>query len=120
MIFFHASMLTRVPTQVLLVAHMRLCGIRSRDWGSPSPSAWYYSMPYNAFYAYHYEVMSEMRERGFSPSPEWLDVHYTGKRKGFNGTWRVRSASVQDYEKYLPHGTDSEEAYIVAWEARHG
>lgn len=118
--FYHIPTIPLMPTRMLLIVHMRLCGIRSRDWGTPTPRAWYYAMPYGALFTYHYEVVSEMRSRGFTPSPEWGDIQYMGRAHGYSRSYHSRPAPQSVYEDALRWTPKDDAEDIAKWRAEHG
>ena len=77
---WHQDMISIMPRQQLLGQHREVCALRGNGWGKPHSVVNYvfnYSM--DRLYAYHIEVMEEMKKRGYKVDVLWYDPNYRGK-----------------------------------------
>ena len=77
---WHVDILSILPRMLLLGQHRIVCAMRGNGWGR-SHKVVNYVFLHNPFYlyAYHLQVMREMKRRGFSPSLEWFGPRYRGQ-----------------------------------------
>jgi uncharacterized protein (TIGR02328 family) len=77
---WHQDIISKLPRQQLLGQHRECCALRGNGWGR-NHSVVNYVFEYHPakLVAYHYEVMNEMKMRGYNPNEKWYDYRYRGK-----------------------------------------
>ena len=73
-----------MPNKQLLGQHRECCALRGNGWGKKHSVVDYvFKYPYSWLFYYHYLVMSEMRNRGYSYDTYWAIENYRGTRIKF-------------------------------------
>ena len=68
----------------MLGQHRECCALRGNGWGKKHSVVDYvFKYPYSWLFYYHYLVMSEMRNRGYSYDTYWAIENYRGTRIKF-------------------------------------
>jgi len=84
------AILDQLPRQQLLGQHRECCALRGKGWGRKHSTVDYvFEYPHWWLYVYHYEVMREMIQRGYSVEAEWFNALYRGKTLGIDETLRT-------------------------------
>jgi uncharacterized protein (TIGR02328 family) len=77
---WHESLIPYLDNKRLLGQHRECCALRGNGWGKKHSTVDYVFTHHPILlYHYHFEVMEEMRQRGFSVNSQWLDCTYRGK-----------------------------------------
>ena len=85
---WHQFLLPHLPRQQLLGQHRECCALRGAGWGRRHSVVNYVFEHSPSFLvAYHYEVMDEMRRRGYNPDPTWYNVNWRGTSLGEQINW---------------------------------
>lgn len=100
---WHKNLIPLLPRPQLLGQHRECCALRGRGWGRKHRTVDYvFEHPYSCLFRFHQFVMEEMKDRGYSVSPEWLNPNYRGKSLGY---CEIDSDNGYDYpehdEQYL-------------------
>ena len=77
---WHQKLIPYLPRQQLLGQHRECCALRGKGWGKKH-SVVDYVFTHNPAYlvAYHWKIMSEMRNRGYNPvAYRWMGSHKEG------------------------------------------
>lgn len=81
---WHESLIPLLPRQQLLGQHRECCALRGKGWGKKHVTVDYvFTHPMEWLVAYHYKVMSEMLNRGYTVNSNWMRVTYRGESLGF-------------------------------------
>lgn len=85
---WHQKLIPLLPRQQLLGQHRECCALRGKGWGKKHKIV-DYVFTYEPEYlvAYHFEVMDEMRRRGYKPNPIWYASNYRGIIFGNQVNW---------------------------------
>lgn len=79
------SILSQLPRQQLLGQHRECCALRGKGWGRKHATVDYvFRHPYWWLCLYHYEIMREMRRRGYKHAEDWWCYRYRGKQIGLD------------------------------------
>jgi uncharacterized protein (TIGR02328 family) len=85
---WHESLIPKLPRQQLLGQHRECCALRGRGWGrNHSVVNYVFEHEPERLVAYHFEVMDEMRKRGYNPDPIWYAASYRGSFLGNQPGW---------------------------------
>lgn len=85
---WHQFLIPKLPRQQLLGQHRELCALRGRGWGrNHSVVNYVFEHEPERLVAYHFEVMDEMRKRGYNPDPIWYAANYRGSFLGNQPGW---------------------------------
>ena len=67
---WYQFLISKLPRQQLLGQHKELCALRGRGWGrNHSVVNYVFEHEPERLVAYHFEVMDDMRKRGYNPDP---------------------------------------------------
>ena len=81
---WHQRLIHYLPNKQLLGQHRECCAMRGNGWGKKHSVVDYvFKYPYSWLFYYHYLVMSEMRNRGYSYDTYWAIENYRGTRIKF-------------------------------------
>lgn len=98
---WHKDMISKLPRMQLLGQHRECTALRGKGWGKKHSVVNYvFEHPYSMLYNYHKKVMHEMEARGYHAAPEWHDIHYRGKRIGFDMSDFTSQLSSADYPEH--------------------
>ena len=85
---WHQKLIPHLPRQQLLGQHRECCALRGKGWGRKHSVVDYvFTHPTEWLVAYHFEVMDEMRKRGYKPDPIWYAASYRGAILGNQEGW---------------------------------
>lgn len=85
---WHQKLIPHLPRQQLLGQHRELCALRGKGWGKKHATVDYvFKHEPEYLVAYHFEVMDEMRKRGYNPDPIWYSASYRGSILGNEPGW---------------------------------
>ena len=85
---WHQKLIPYLPRQQLLGQHRECCALRGKGWGKKHSVVDYvFTYPAEYLVAYHFEVMDEMRKRGYKPDPIWYAASYRGAILGNQEDW---------------------------------
>lgn len=98
---WHKDMISKLPRMQLLAQHRECTALRGKGWGKKHSVVNYvFEHPYSMLYSYHEKIMHEMEARGYHAAPEWHDIHYRGKRIGFDMSGFTSQTSSVDYPEH--------------------
>lgn len=98
---WHKDIITKLPRMQLLGQHRECTALRGKGWGKKHSVVNYvFKHPYSMLYSYHEKIMHEMEARGYHAAPEWHDIHYRGKRIGFDMSDFTSQLSSADYHEH--------------------
>lgn len=120
MLFFHYDNISKAPTRMLLVAHMGLCKLRSREWGTPRAATWYYGLSRNCVAEYHRVLMVELTDRGVKIDMRWTNPLYIGSDKYKKPTRHTPTGLHEEYERRIVYSVEYELSRIQQWRDAHG
>ena len=81
---WHQRLIHYLPNKQLLGQHRECCALRGNGWGKKHSVVDYvFKHPYSWLFYYHYLVMCEMRDRGYSYDISWAIENYRGTRIKF-------------------------------------
>ncbi|MCK8827638.1 TIGR02328 family protein [Natroniella acetigena] len=85
---WHQNLIDKLPRQQLLGQHRECCALRGKGWGKKHATVDYvFKYDPSRLVAYHFKVMAEMKDRGYSPAQEWIDDSYRGKTLGYDNSF---------------------------------
>lgn len=85
---WHEELIPYLPRQQLLGQHRECCALRGKGWGKKHATVDYvFTHEHEYLVAYHFEVMDEMRKRGYKPDPIWYASNYRGAILGNQVCW---------------------------------
>ena len=85
---WHQKLIPYLPRQQLLGQHRECCALRGRGWGRKHATVDYvFAHEVEMLVAYHFEIMDEMRKRGYKPDPIWYAASYRGTILGNLAGW---------------------------------
>ena len=88
MSLWHQKLIPLLPRQQLLGQHRECCALRGKGWGKKHKTVDYvFTHDPEYLVAYHFEVMDEMRKRGYNPDPIWYASNYRGAILGNQVNW---------------------------------
>lgn len=92
---WHEDLLPLLDRQRLLAQHRECAALRGLGWGKKHSTVDYvFTHDPALLIAYHKQVMSVMRCRGYKPDPIWEDVNYRGKAIGYDNWTTAKDVEV--------------------------
>lgn len=80
---WHQSLIPHLDRQRLLGLHRECCALRGKGWGKKHATVDYVFTHHPAYLvAYHWLIMREMRNRGYSPDRAWDNASWRGSVLG--------------------------------------
>ena len=100
---WHYKLIPILDNQRLLGQHRECCALRGNGWGKKHAIVDYiFKHNYYKLFAYHSDVMFEMRKQGYNVDRKWRRTFYRGKH------CEPTPSVLADLEPYPEHG----EAYL--------
>lgn len=104
---WHEALIPKLPHQQLLGQHRECCALRGKGWGKKHATVNYvFDHPYEWLVLYHYEVIKEMDNRGYTVDVKWLNPDYRGKKLGYVESspieFQLKSRRKSPYEFIYP------------------
>ena len=85
---WHQKLIPYLPRQQLLGQHRECCALRGKGWGRKHVTVDYvFNYEHEYLVAYHFEIMDEMRKRGYKLDPIWYASNYRGGILGNQVNW---------------------------------
>jgi uncharacterized protein (TIGR02328 family) len=85
---WHQSLIPHLPRQQLLGQHRECAALRGAGWGRKHATVDYvFTHSPDYLVAYHYEIMNEMKRRGYNPDPVWYNSDWRGSTLGEQKGW---------------------------------
>lgn len=77
----HKEIIPALPRIYLLHEHRTCCALRGRVWGRRDKNIRYiFRHSWETLIQHHITILSEMKQRGYTANPKWLDFYYRGER----------------------------------------
>lgn len=77
---WHYKLIPLLPRQQLLGQHRECCAMRGKGWGKKHSTVDYvYTYTYSKLFYFHFDVMCEMKARGYTVENKWFNAFYRGQ-----------------------------------------
>ena len=94
---WHQDLIPHLPRQQLLGMHREICALRGKGWGKKHATVDYvFKNPFNKLLFFHFQVMLEMKRRGYKASEERGDAQYRGKKLGIDRDIHYKNVAVKE------------------------
>lgn len=98
---WHKDLISLLPRQQLLGQHRECCALRGKGWGRKHATVDYvFKHSYAMLFDYHYDVMIEMKKKGYKVNSLWFNACYRGIALGYDISSFTKLELHQEYPEH--------------------